>query len=178
MFRIPEAYLQRPYPGEDRVAGILVMYPDLEPPKETPQQLWDKGEWYKNISFNFRYQKEVKPIEEGIKRSIEFGNLTKKVVDQHGLTYRTYPENSKVRRHEIWVEEDNSSYVRCSLKRKIGDRRYTTPQCIHRWVWKNQHIYASYDKRLLPHWKSIKTNINALLSSFEVEFQQNKEITP
>jgi len=172
-FRIPKEYLYKSNPKPvERMVAILVMYPDFEPPKEKPSELFDKGEWYKNITFNFQSSEGIRPIPEAIKGQIEFDNLTEVVGDYHGLTYRTYPEGSEVKRSELWIEGNDESLIRCGLEGHRSDGVPLLPQCTYLTRWKQQSVSISIDKRLLPHWKKVKNNVFRLLEEFEIEGQE------
>lgn len=169
IFLIPKVYLDdlQPKPIDDAVA-MQVMYPDLKPLAESSQTLWRKGEWYKNIDLNFYNRNTVKPLKELLKSRIERFEVYRVVGKEYELIYRTQNADNPKDWGELWIEDDNVSHIRCGKQTVLDNGNKTSPQCHHNFLWKDQFVDLGYDKRLLPHWKEIKTNVIRILEGFEV----------
>jgi hypothetical protein len=170
-FRIPKNYLYKsnPEPVDDS-AMILVMYPDFKPPTERPNDLWKRGEWYRNIRILFADLKTMKSLDTILKNRIARLETSRIIGEEYGLIYQTQEEENPKDWGELWVEQEGyPAYIECSSP-KSGN---PILRCKHVMNWKNLYIHLSYDKKFLPHWQAIKDNVIRILEEFEVESSDN-----
>ena len=172
---IPKGYMSTSHSSAGGESGSIdTYYPGSAPILRGPSDLWKEDKWYKNVSILFYdlYRNGSRDFEKDAQNGLQgfesHFRATKIVGNQYGLIYQTQPDNIKNDLDELWIERDGDrliSFINCG--KKISER--TTPQCTHyfRDGWFSYQIL--YDKRLLPEWKMIQTNVLALMQSFRSE---------
>lgn len=159
--------LGKPTPGSDSIL-LNVMYPDMTPILEKPNDLWKKGEWYRNISILISRSPKPVSIEELTQHKIESLKASKFVGDENGLKHYTQPDGGIKDHWDVWTEyEDNKilSVITCSEK----IIKAAVPQCIQHLRPLALSLRLSYDKRLLKDAKKIREKVLSLLESYKIE---------
>ena len=158
------ALIQAWYPGATPVPGK----------GDNSTELWRQGLWGNNIRILLHSNPNI-PLWENdrILKSLERLNATLMVGQEYGLLHKTQPEGKVQDAYDVWLEMNGNkiiSYITCSDE---WDREWYYPQCSHyielgyQDAGKRVRAHISYDRRLLPEWKTIKDNVGAMFESFE-----------
>lgn len=147
------ALLQTWYPGGAIVPGKL-------------EDLWKKGENWKSVRVLINDLILDQSFDEFSKKSTPIFNATELVENQYGLVHMTQPQG-KVKDHwDIWYEKEdgkNISYITCTEK----ITQTSVPQCMHNFFMSpGFSVTITYDKKLLPEWKTIQANVKSMVDSF------------
>ena len=168
MYYVPRIYEKMAWADTDRDQSIYlqVMYPHFSPLSQSPQKYWDEGTKYHYIIRILVSDKDPKiPFETAIRTGMKSYEATELVGEEYGLWHYTQPEGKNQDSYDYWIEKNSDeliSYITCS---EILSER-SVPQC--RYFIPNEKVYyiVSFDKRLLPHWSSIKKNTEEIYTSF------------
>lgn len=161
---IPEAYTDFGYTGAGGSSVLLqAWYPGSAPVPGDAHELWERGEWYKDVRILIDFPPKPNPL--GVMKSnIELNQARKKVRDEYGLSHYTQYDENVGFNDDIFIDDWNTgSFIGCS---KTFGANYSIPICKHIFAVGSASFNISYDKRLLPYWKTIKKNVIELFQSF------------
>ena len=165
-FYIPHAYVDMPYTSIGNKSALLqAYYPGDMPVPGDANDLWKKGEWYKNVRTLMSYvpKPSIERSYQGI--VVDLRHATKVVKTEYGLIHQTQPENQVQDFDDFWIESETGkikSYISC------GEASVqNAPQYSHHFYIDHFYFQISYDKRLLPEWKTIHEHVVAMFKSFE-----------
>ncbi len=152
----PESILlQTFYPGDAVVPG-------------KPEGLWKKGEWWKNVRVLGTYHPNSKITFNDLTLvMIKHHKATEIVGEEYGLVHQKQPLGEVQDKWDMWLEREEDkyvSYITCSEKIIETD----VPQCSQRLqLVPKLTLEISYDKRLLPHWRTIEYAVISMFNSFK-----------
>lgn len=170
---VPRAYLKLPGLGlAEQNIYVLAFYPDFRPAWDSHNAIWREGKWKYNVMILASYAKVPVTLKTHLDIATGLNDATEFVGIEYGLHHYTQPKDKVQDHRDIWVETEHAnldrpdSYVHCS--KPITEN--SVPQCRMEFVW-NRHflVGASFNRELLPHWRSIKDSTDALLNSFRAE---------
>ena len=168
-YYVPKSYFKfsNRYFTDDNI-NLQFMNPDFQPLSGTLQNLWEKREYYKNVSVLANSVPKPIGAHKFANVRIESLKATEIVGEEYGLIHQKQPKEEIQDFEDVWLEEKGGEYlsiIECS--EKIIES--AIPQCSYHLYWESFHIAVDFDKRLLPEWKKIKNNTLALLESFKSE---------
>jgi hypothetical protein len=162
-------YVPKPYVTSIGDESLLLesYYPGNAPVLRTWQELKDQGNVYKTISILMtdlsRYENFTP--EKGLSALINLFQATKVTGKEYGLKHHTQPDGIENEWGEIWVESSEPksiAYITCKTKAK-------KPQCSYNFFGNDFEYKISFDKRLLPEWKTVRHNVLELIDSLHSE---------
>lgn len=174
---IPREYIKIPNDPNDSTVPIQTMYPDFLPLEKRPNEYWKEGEWWRHVDILIMPKSQFKSFDEIVANKIEFYGATLVQGLEHGLEKRAKPDNTtgaRLDRGDLWFEKNGAdvvSIVQCTKKHN----KKTNPQCQNHFLIDSSFISVFYDKKLLPHWKEIKTKSIALIDSFDCKSRTQRE---
>lgn len=173
-YYIPRAYADFKYTSVGNESALIqAWYPGSTPVPGDPTELWKKGEWYKNVRILFTYYKKANPAGT-MKTLVELNKAEKKIGIEYGLEHYTQYDENRGFNDDIYIEDPKTgSFITCSKKTDEND---PVQMCTHYFYTGKVRFNVDYDKRLLPEWQAIKTNVMALYKSFESPVQAKEYI--
>lgn len=163
---IPEGYTQFHLSSiGDKTVKIQAMYPGDKPVIEDPKQIWKKSEWYRNVSILFTISTKPDP-EAVLEGFIKLFKATEQQGIQYQLLYQTQPKTINNDWDELWINKKDGvllSFIKCD---KANADEIFFPQCTDYFYVDDFRFQVSYDKRLLPDWKTIQSHVISLYESF------------
>lgn len=166
---IPFVYFEIGAAGQNDSVLLKLKNVDFEPTNNDWNYVKSSAEREQDISILIsRYLKAVPDNQMDIytRKVIQTLSATEFVGKEFGLIHQAQPKDKVQDNNDIWLEELNGEYVsfvRCDDQ--IG-KKYI-PQCSQYFRVENTVFHNSFDKRLLPQWKKIKSNSRALFNSFQ-----------
>lgn len=166
---VPRAYSFRPGTIGAESMFLQTFYPGLHVLLESWDELKQKDEHWKIIRMLVLYhpKSEISMHDLTVKMTEEHLKTTEIVGEEYGLIHKKQPESEIQDFDDAWLEKENGkyvSYINCSEKLN----EISVPQCTHHFrINQKVAIQVSYDKRLLPEWKTIETNVLTLYDSFK-----------
>lgn len=180
---VPKEYLKfRTSSVGTRSMLIHAWYPGAAPPPsgDSFDLRENQGIWWKNISILATTGiHPTKTFDTFARQTTEHLSATVYVGEEHGLQHFTQEADGNPDAKDIWFEKSSDeikSFIRCSDK--ITD--LSVPQCEHvLWFARDYRIHINYNRKLLPQWKVIRSNVLAMLDSFSsrassTQFIQNQ----
>lgn len=164
-FYIPQKYLNFSYTSAGGDSALIQMwYPGDMPVPGSSKELFQSGEWYKNVRLLFTFPPKPNPAG-SVQHSLKFNKADRKVGVEHGLVHYTQSnDHDRIFRRDVWVEEDEQgSQIECSKKTDEDD---PVQLCSHYFYKNDVHFKVTYDQRLFPDWKHIKESVVELYDSF------------
>lgn len=162
---IPDAYTRLGYTSVGGEDGFIQMwYPGDAPVPGDPGELFDQGEWDKNIRLLFKYYKTPEP-QKTLEHMLNHYRADMLVGEKYGLQhYSQSDEHQRTFRDDVWiVNRIEGSWIRCSKRRGEDD---LIQLCSHKFYDGNIQFKITYNKIHLPEWQKIKNNVKALYDSF------------
>ncbi len=167
MLFIPDVYLDFKYTSAgDESALIQMWYPGSNPVPGDPQELWRQGEWYQNVRLLLTNNKTIRNGANILQGQIDLQSADLLVGNEYGLAhYAQSDPHYAIFKDDLYIEDrENGSYIRCTKKQTADD---PVSLCKHKFGIGKMSFSITYDKRLLPDWKIIKTNVVAMYESFK-----------
>ena len=162
---IPYAYVKFGYTSVGGKSGLIqAFYPGSTPVPGDPNELWEKGEWYKDVRILFTNPPDPHPqvVLESMKK---FYKADLYAGEQYGLKHLTQSNPDQAYNEDIWIEDEKAGdFISCSEK---TDRDDPVQTCKHVFLTGKTYFKISYDRRLLPEWKLIKNNVVEMFNSFQ-----------
>lgn len=168
---IPQVYVHFSHTSVGHESGLIqAYYPGAAPVLKDPGILLDEHKWFKNVLILFDDIDQMSDFNftRGFEATEDLTKANTIASYEYGLIHQTQPDGLKKDSDDIWVERDGQkliSFIQCSKKYASG----VIPQCTHKTHDKDFLYTITYDKRLLPQWKLIRTNVFALMQSFTSE---------
>lgn len=167
-YYVPRDYLKLKSRGlADDNIYIQTMYPDFAPLTERPNELWRRGEWYRNVRILANYYEKPAGTQKLAEGNIERLHAHQIVGNEYGLVHRTQPEGYVQDTWDVWLEYSDRdstevlSFITCTES--------SVPQCALHTYSDRFHVKAHFNKMLLPEWKFIKNNVSMMMNSFRDE---------
>lgn len=168
VYYIPKAYLnfQHTSVGPD---GFLLQafYPGSAIVPGDVNELWKQDEWWKNVRILASKRHSPISFDEFAQSSTAYLKASEIVGNEYGLIHQKQPEGVAQDQLDIWFEKKDQqivSYVTCSEHLIEND----FPQCSHDlFIGSKLWLKVTYDKRLLPKWKTVQNDVEEMLDSFQ-----------
>tara|TARA_R110000772_G_scaffold58608_1_gene132903 strand:- start:611 stop:1318 length:708 start_codon:yes stop_codon:yes gene_type:complete len=160
---IPNVYTKTKGTSVGKESGFIqTFFPGSTPIPGDPQELWEQGEWHKNINILFR-QADPTKAQAVLKGQIDLTKSYENAGSEYELEHRTQTKDEWFR-NDIWIEDEEvGSFISCAEKQYEP----SNPQCTHYLFSGDYFLKITYSKKFLPDWKLIKTNALALFDSFK-----------
>lgn len=165
---IPKEYLKFRHTGVGAKSALLqAWYPGSAiAPGSSSLDLAKEGVWWKNISILVNERLSDISFDNFARKSTEYLDATELVGDEYGMMHYTQPKGFVQDKYDVWLEKNGeliTSYITCSERLIESD----IPQCTHKFFLDGGlRISISYDRRFLPEWKIIKSNVEDMFDSF------------
>ncbi len=147
------ALLQAWYPGAAIVPGRM-------------ENQIDRGEYWKSVRILINYLRLPQSFDEFSKKTESSYKATEFVAEEYGLTHMTQPAGGNKDTKDVWYEkkgDEVASRITCTERILKTD----VPQCRHSFFMASDLVIdINYEKKLLPEWKTIKTNVESMIESF------------
>ena len=162
---IPNEYLKLAHTKFDENAVLLqAYYPGSKPVPGNPDKLWEQDLWWKNVSILINTLEEW-PDRKILEARMEWLEADTLVNQDYGLVHYTQSDKNKSWKNDVWIEDrDKGFFIQCSEKRNTNDKIQI---CNHAFYYNKNKFDISFDRRLLPNWKTIKTNVLDMYESFK-----------
>ena len=161
---VPDVYTKAKGTSVGAETGFIqTFYPGSNPIPGDPQELWEQGEWYKNINILFQHAdpSRAQAVLDGF---IKSKHASKDAGSKYGLQHLTQGDEEQWFRDDIWIEDrENGSFISCAEKQYEP----ANPQCSHYLFSGSFFLKITYSKKFLPDWKLIKGNALGLFESFK-----------
>ena len=165
---IPKEYVKFRHTSIGTDSMLLqAWYPGAAPvPSNDSTELLKQGVWWKNVRIliSLRPDESI-PFAEATQGTLRFLKATEFVGNEFGLVHYTQPHNGNKDLYDVWLERSNgsiSSRITCLDKLAEIDK----PNCKHYFFRGPFSLSVSYDRSLLPEWKTISRNVQGLFDSF------------
>jgi len=160
---IPDAYTRTKSASVGRETGFLhTFYPGSNPIPGDPRELWENGEWYRNVNVVFTYQ-EIDRQKSVLDGFIKSKHASENAGVKYGLEHFTQRNEEQWFYDDIWIEDkDSGSFISCAEKQYDP----ANPQCTHYFYKDKFRFRITYNKKFLPDWKLIKINVLEMFESF------------
>ena len=162
---IPDAYTRFAHSSVGIDSGFIQMwYPGDAPLPGEPGDLFDQGEWDKNIRLLFSHAPKAVP-QKTLNHMIDHHGADTLVGKEYGLEhYSQSDEYERIFRRDVWVvDKEEGSWISCSKKQ--GDDDFIQ-LCSHNFYVGDMSMKITYNKIHLPEWQKIHENVVALYDSF------------
>ena len=152
--------------SSDGTVLLNLMYPEMIPILEKPNDLRERGEWYKSISILIHQYPKPRSIKQFLDDNKKYLRTTRLIGEEYDLMHYSQEQDGIQDHRDIWVDkqgEEIQSVVTCSEKILKTD----IPQCSQYIRLSKLSIKFSYDKKLLENHKEIKKKVYDLLESYQ-----------
>lgn len=175
--RIPVGFFYTPpEPGVEQDGALLVtLFPDFRPLTESPQKLWEKGEWGRKVLVLIEAPQQRLRQNEYLAKLMEINFATRHVGRLYGLEHYKHPEDKRYDRKEILVNGGVASpngFIACTPPEQSQN-----PQCSHYFWTYNLFFEVSYDRTLLAEWHEIQKLVEQLVKQFHQAFLDSNRTT-
>lgn len=166
---IPKAYVKFRHTSIGNESALLqAWYPGSAiVPGDSSIELSKQGVWWKNVRILASKRNSTIPFDEFARKSTKYLDATEIVANEYGLIHYKQPAGYVQDKYDVWFEKVNGeivSYITCTEQLTST----SVPQCSHEiFVDSKLWLKVSYDRRLLPEWKLIKTNVEDMFKSFQ-----------
>lgn len=157
------ALIQAWYPGATPVPGK----------GDNFTELWKQGLMPNHVRILLNSHPNIPQWDNNILKPLERLNATQIVGQEYGLLHKTQPEEKVKDLYDVWFEMKGDqvlSYITCTDE---SDKEWHYPQCSHYMKLGSYRegrrvlAHISYDRRFLPDWEIIKTNVESMFDSFQ-----------
>jgi hypothetical protein len=163
---IPKAYLNMGYTGVGSESALIqAWYPGDKVVPGDPDDLWWKKQWYNNVRILVSWYPKPTSMDQALDTQLKLLHATTIVGVEYGLVHQTQPPGAMPDDDDLWIDKipgDTSLFIACD-----DANLYPAPQCKEYFVSGTYYIQANYNRRLLPHWKSLHDHVLSLLNSFK-----------
>jgi len=163
---VPRSYLRSGSDDKSESLLLYVVFPEMKPDTDGYYSQEEGGIGYNRLKVLILSQKDMRPLEEVAEERKEFLQVKSVATDTEGLNFFKQPENASNDSGDLYTEEKEGrllSYIACS--KEITS--ISVPQCVQSRFYKNLSLQITYDKRLLPEWKSMDDKTTDLIDSFK-----------
>lgn len=164
--KLTSAYFGTDVPAKPKVSHIVLRltYPGLRPAGQESPGL---QVMVRNPSFRDN-------VEYLTTANTRTSNAVHNAGPMYGLTHFVPPEDSAVRREDMFIEKDNGgeilNMITCQLEESSPQ-----PRCYHYYNEGELLHMLFYERKYLPEWQSIKQQVKKLLASFSGDEQAFEE---